>query len=131
MIIDEDNRFLTHREQLVLAIAIIHTKKEKAADRLFSRYRSMMQSQNRKSIKKISACIIISNILERIKAKARLRIHNDNKLMLKILLEKNRIEFPRILVENALKIFETAFEIPLDYSIHYNSITQNMIQRAL
>jgi len=131
MIIDEDNRFLTHREQLVLAIAIIHTKKEEAADRLFSRYRSMMQSQNRKSIKKISACIIISNILERIKAKARLRIHNDNKLMLKILLEKNRIEFPRILVENALKIFETAFEIPLDYSIHYNSSTPNMMQRAL
>jgi exopolyphosphatase / guanosine-5'-triphosphate,3'-diphosphate pyrophosphatase len=131
MIIDEDNRFLTHREQLVLAIAIIHTKKEKVADRLFSRYRSMMQSQNRKSIKKISVCIIISNILERIKAKAKLRIHNDNKLVLKISLEKNRTEFPRILVENALKNFGTAFEIPLDYSIHYNSSTSNMIQRAL
>jgi exopolyphosphatase / guanosine-5'-triphosphate,3'-diphosphate pyrophosphatase len=131
MIIDEDNRFLTHREQLVLAIAIIHTKKEKAADRLFSRYRTMMQSQNRKSIKKISACIIISNILERIKAKAKLRRHNDNKLMLKILLEKNRTEFPRILVESALKSFGAAFEIPLDYSIHYNSSTPNMIQRAL
>jgi exopolyphosphatase/guanosine-5'-triphosphate,3'-diphosphate pyrophosphatase len=115
----------------VLAIAIIHTKKEKAADRLFSRYRSMMQSQNRKSIKKISACIIISNILERIKANAKLRIHNHNKLMLKISLEKNRTEFPRLLVENALKNFGTAFETPLDYSIHYDSSTPNMIQRAL
>jgi exopolyphosphatase/guanosine-5'-triphosphate,3'-diphosphate pyrophosphatase len=131
MIIDEDNRFLTHREQLVLAIAIIHTKKEKAADRLFSRYRSMMRSQNRKSIKKISACIIISNILEMIKAKAKLRIHNDNKLMLKIMLVKNRNQFPKMLVENALKNLETAFDIPVDYSIQYNSSAPNMIQTAL
>ena len=51
--------------------------------------------------------------------------------MLKISLEKNRTEFPRLLVENALKNFGTAFETPLDYSIHYDSHTPNMIQRAL
>ena len=42
MIIDEDNPHLSHREQVILAISIIRTKKAKTANWLFTRYSSIM-----------------------------------------------------------------------------------------
>src|SRR5437867_4447965 len=72
MMIDDDSAFLSHREQLILALSIVHTRKEKAADWLFSRYRSILEPQNKRSIEKISTCLVLSEILERAKANARL-----------------------------------------------------------
>jgi exopolyphosphatase / guanosine-5'-triphosphate,3'-diphosphate pyrophosphatase len=116
MIIDEDNPHLSHREQTILAISIIRTKKAKTANCLFSRYRSLMQPQNRKSIEKIAACLLLSEILERTKSKVRFVKCNQNEIVFTFIGINNNA-LPISLIETALKNFKEAFDIPVSYSI--------------
>lgn len=117
LIIDEDNAFLTHREQLILALAIVHTKKAKTVDWLFSRYRSILEPQNMRSIEKISACIVLSTILERSKAATRLWI-SGKKVAIRIL--QGRQPVPAMVVADALKNFERAFNVTVSCQVNSN-----------
>ncbi len=108
ILMDEDSAFLTHREQLILALAIVHTKKEKTVDWLFARYGSILEPQNMRSIEKLSACIVIAEMLERTRATARLYIAG-RKVSMRILQGKQAV--PATLLANALKNFERAFRV--------------------
>lgn len=120
MMIDEDSAFLTHREQLILALAIVHNRKDKIVDFLFSRYRSILEPQNMKSIRKISACLALSEILERSKAAARVSVSGGNgkdkdkgggrSVAIKLLPPAGQF-VPAVLLANALKNFEEAFNV--------------------
>ena len=112
IMIDEDNPFLSHSEQLVLALSIIHARKEKAADWLFSRYKSILESQNKASIGKISACLVLSSILEKAKIEIKLSI-KGNKADIKII-PSSRQFVPATLLAEALKKFERAFGISVN-----------------
>jgi hypothetical protein len=118
MIIDEDNPHLSHREQLILALSIIRTKKAKTANWLFARYNSIMQPQNRRSIEKIAACLSLSEIVERIKSKVRFARCSQKEIVLTFIRAKNNA-FPLTLIESALKNFKEAFDIPLTYSVSH------------
>jgi exopolyphosphatase/guanosine-5'-triphosphate,3'-diphosphate pyrophosphatase len=113
LLMDEDNAFLNHREQLILALAIVHTKKEKTVDWLFSRYGSILEPQNKKSIEKVSACIALSELLERTKSTARLSINGGGKkVAIKILQGgSGRQAIPATLLSSALRNFERAFDV--------------------
>lgn len=115
MMMDEDSAFLSHREQLILALSIVHTRKEKAADWLFSRYRSILEPQNRRSIEKISACLVLSAILERAKANARLSI-KGRKMDIKIMPQPRQF-VPAMLLENAIKNFGQAFDVSVNCTV--------------
>ena len=116
MIIDEDNPHLSHREQMILAISIVRTKKAKTANWLFARYRSIMQPQNRKSIEKIAACLSLSEILERTRSKVRFVKCSQKEIVLTFIPARNNA-LPVILIEGALKNFKEAFDIPITYYI--------------
>jgi exopolyphosphatase/guanosine-5'-triphosphate,3'-diphosphate pyrophosphatase len=116
MIIDEDSSHLSHSEQLVLALSMIYTRKTKTANSLFSRYRSILQPQNRKSIEKIAACISLSEILGRNNSKIKLTAPSGTKILMSIIPGKEN-PLPVILLENTLKNFEIAFGVSIDYSI--------------
>jgi len=117
MIIDEDNAHLSHREQMILAISIVRTKKAKTANWLFARYGSIMQPQNRKSVEKIAACLSLSEILERTKLKVRYVKCSQKEIILTFIQSKYNNALPIILIEGALKNFKEAFDIPVNYSI--------------
>jgi exopolyphosphatase/guanosine-5'-triphosphate,3'-diphosphate pyrophosphatase len=117
MIIDEDNAHLSHREQMILAISIVRTKKAKTTNWLFARYRSIMQPQNRKSVEKIAACLSLSEILERTKLKVRYVKCSQKEIILTFIQSKYNNALPIILIEGALKNFKEAFDIPVNYSI--------------
>ena len=117
MIIDEDNAHLSHREQMILAISIVRTKKAKMTNWLFARYRSIMQPQNRKSVEKIAACLSLSEILERTKLKVRYVKCSQKEIILTFIQSKYNNALPIILIEGALKNFKEAFDIPVNYSI--------------
>jgi hypothetical protein len=119
-LIDEDLAYLTHSEQLILALSIIHTKKPKIANWLFKRYDSILRSQNKRSIEKISACIVILAILERTKCHVNLTFYNEKKIVVAVVLDDN-IKFPEMLFRNALKKFETTFNVVIDFSISIKS----------
>jgi len=122
MMIDEDSAFLTHREQLILALSIVHTRKEKAADWLFSRYRSILEPQNRRSIERISACLVLSAILERAKANAKLSI-KGRKVDIKIMPQPRQF-VPATLLENAVKNFERAFDVSVKCSVEQATLAK-------
>lgn len=109
MMIDEDSAFLSHREQLILALSIVHTRKEKAADWLFSRYRSILEPQNMRSIEKISACLVLSAILEKARANSKLSIRG-RRVDIRITPQPRQF-VPSTLLENAVKNFERAFDV--------------------
>ncbi len=115
IMIDEDSAFLSHREQLILALSIVHTRKAKAADWLFSRYRSILDPQNKRSIEKISACLALSAILERARANVKLSIRGK-KVDVKIM-PQPRQSVPPTLLENAVKNFELAFDVSVNCSV--------------
>jgi exopolyphosphatase/guanosine-5'-triphosphate,3'-diphosphate pyrophosphatase len=115
MIMDEDNAFLSHREQLLLALSIVRTRKEKAADWLFSRYKPMLEPQNKKSIEKISACIILSSLLEKTKADVAMSI-TGKKIVMKITPLPSQF-IPFLLYNNAINNFQRAFDVSIKYSI--------------
>ncbi|MBV9178917.1 MAG: hypothetical protein JO297_17960 [Nitrososphaeraceae archaeon] len=122
MIMDEDISYLSHSEQLVLALSIIHTKKPKSANRLFKRYETILQSQNRRSIEKISACIVILGILERYKCNIQVTFCDEKKkIVIAIIADKDNLQFPKMLFNNVIKKFESAFDIRVDFSISYKS----------
>ncbi|MCI0558819.1 MAG: Ppx/GppA family phosphatase, partial [Nitrososphaera sp.] len=116
LMIDEDSAFLSHREQLILALSIIHTRKEKAANWLFSRYRSILEPQNKKSIEKIAACLALSAILEKgginVKFSAK-----GSKVEMKLTPSSIRLFIPLTLLSEALKKFEQAFEVSVACSV--------------
>jgi len=116
LMIDEDNSFLSHREQLILALSIIHARKAKTADLLITRYRSILEPQNRKSIQKISACLEMSAILERGRINVRLAIHGD-KIDMRLAPVSTRQFVPSTLLAEAVKKFEDAFDVSVNCSV--------------
>jgi exopolyphosphatase / guanosine-5'-triphosphate,3'-diphosphate pyrophosphatase len=122
MMIDEDSAFLSHREQLILALSIVHTRKEKAADWLFSRYRSILEPQNRRSIEKISACLALSAILERAKANVKLSI-KGKKVDIKIMPQPRQF-VPTTMLENAIKNFERAFDVSVNCTVEQAALAK-------
>ncbi len=122
IMIDEDSAFLSHREQLILALSIVHTRKAKAADWLFSRYRSILEPQNKKSIEKISACLALSAILERSRANAKLSIRGK-KADIKIMPQPRQF-VPATLLENAVRNFEQAFDVSVNCTVEQTAMAK-------
>ncbi|MGC2681966.1 MAG: Ppx/GppA phosphatase family protein [Candidatus Nitrosopolaris sp.] len=120
VILDEDKPGLSHEEQLVLALSIIYVKKSKTAAWLFTKYRSIMQPQDKKSIQKIAALLSISEILEKVKMKVRFIKGRQREILLTLMPSKNIL--PIKLIENALKILQEAFGIIVSYSILSSSM---------
>jgi exopolyphosphatase/guanosine-5'-triphosphate,3'-diphosphate pyrophosphatase len=121
MLIDEDNAYLSHREQIVMALSIIRTRKIKTADWLFARYGPILKPQNRKSIQKLASCIVLSDIFEKVKAKVKFDA-SGKKFEMKI---TSKSAIPKRLLENAIKDFETAFDISVAYSLSNDSRKTN------
>jgi exopolyphosphatase/guanosine-5'-triphosphate,3'-diphosphate pyrophosphatase len=122
IMIDEDSAFLSHREQLILALSIVHTRKAKAADWLFYRYKSILDPQNKRSIEKISACLALSAILERARANVKLSIRGK-KVDVKIMPQPRQF-VPATLLENAVKNFERAFAVSVNCSVEQAALAK-------
>lgn len=113
LMIDEDSSFLSHREQLVMTLSIIHARKEKAANWLASRYRSILEPQNRRSIEKVSACLSMSAILERGKLNVKLGIRGS-KIDMRLVPTSMKQAVPPTVLSAAVKKFEDAFGVSVN-----------------
>lgn len=125
MIIDDDNKYLTHGEQLVLALSIVYTRKVKTANWLFERYKSILQPQNKQSIEKVAACITLISILQRNRCKVSVQNLSKKKFALDINTETSTQHFPHILLDDAIKKTENAFDISTDYSLSFEKVVSN------
>ena len=125
MIIDDDNKYLTHGEQLVLALSIVYTRKVKTANWLFERYKSILQPQNKQSIEKVAACITLISILQRNRCKVSVQNLSKKKFALDINTGTSKQHFPHILLDGAIKKTENAFDISTDYSLSFEKVVSN------
>ena len=125
MIIDDDNKYLTHGEQLVLALSIVYTRKVKTANWLFERYKSILQPQNKQSIEKVAACITLISILQRNRCKVSVQNLSKKKFALDINAGTSKQHFPHILLDGAIKKTENAFDISTDYSLSFEKVVSN------
>jgi len=114
-IIDEDKAGLNHREQLVLALSIVHSKKSKVASWLFRKYSSIVLPQDKKSIQKIAALLSLADILERAKIRIKFINCTQREFLLTLMPSKNII--PTRLIENHLNKLQDAFELTISHTI--------------
>ncbi len=112
IIIDEDVRHLSHREQLILALSIVRTKKAKSASALFTKFNLILQPQNRRSIEKISGCLSLSLILERCKTKVRFTKFNRKEIIMTFITENNN-GLPLTLLEEVVNSLQKALDISI------------------
>lgn len=106
MVMDEDS-VLTHREQLILALSLVHMRKEKAAEWQFARYKEILEPQNMKSVKKVSALLGLSAILEKSKTAMRVSIEGRH-VSMKLTPAR---QLPAVLLASVLGNFEKAFDV--------------------
>jgi len=121
IILDEDLPYLSHREQIVLALAVIHAQKEKTAEWLFERYSAILRVQNKCSIEKISALCTTARILEYAKATVQVSILKHKASI--TIISGNKL--PIMLLEDAFKKCEKAFDISINYQFASSRIPLN------
>lgn len=120
---DEDTS-LSHVNQLIMGLSLVHTRHVKTSDWLFSRYKPILASQDKSTIKKISSLIVLLRILEQIKSKIELKRYADGILELHVAQTK---ALPKLLLRNALAKFENAFDTHVICMLRDNQNMQNSV----
>jgi len=106
---------------LVLCLSIIYSKKPKASNRLFAKYKSILHTpQNKRSIEKISSCLNFIAAIEKSHATIQYVTYDGN--IFQIDLRSNDLsKFPSYLVEEARKSLILSLGIKVDYNISLES----------
>ena len=112
IILDEDFPYLTHREQLVLALSIIQSKKAKTSDWLYSKYRSILKPQNQKSIQKIGILLKLNDLIVKSRSRIKLRESKNNGIIIDV--SSSIRSYPVILFQNIIQRVSEVFGIAID-----------------
>jgi hypothetical protein len=115
---DSDSK-LSHHDQLISVLSIIYSKKKKKLDKIFDKFDSILDQSDKKSIRKISSILLLSELLAKSDAKIKLRRINDDMIKMKIHPIKNK--FPEMLFEDLLGKVSDAFNVDISYSIMHDS----------
>jgi len=116
--LDSDSK-LNHHDQLISVLSIIYSKKKKRLDKIFDKFDSILEQSDKKSIRKISTILLLSELLAKADAKVKLKRINDDLIKMRIYPTKNK--FPDMLFEDLLDKVSDAFNLDISYSIVYNS----------
>ncbi|HZA42298.1 MAG TPA: hypothetical protein VE504_00850 [Nitrososphaeraceae archaeon] len=120
-LIDEEYKNLSHGELLVLCLSIIYSKKPKAANRLFAKYKSILHSpQNKRSIEKISSCLNFIITIDKGGATIN-QIAYDGKIFYTDIRCNDLSKFPRYLFEEAKRSLALSLGVPVEYSLRLES----------
>jgi exopolyphosphatase / guanosine-5'-triphosphate,3'-diphosphate pyrophosphatase len=114
-ILDEDYPHLTHKEQLILALSILYSKKIRTAEELFYKYSHLLKTQNLKSVQKIAILLNLARIMIKTKSQIRMRLTVNQNMIFTILpTEKS---FPNNLLKQIIDKASKIFDIPVQYHI--------------
>jgi exopolyphosphatase/guanosine-5'-triphosphate,3'-diphosphate pyrophosphatase len=110
---------LSHHDQLISVLSIIHTKKKKRLDKIFERFDSILQQSDKRSIRKISVLLLLSEILNKADAKIKTKLVDDDLIKMKIHSSKNK--FPSVLFDEVCNKLSDVLNVDISYSVIYNS----------
>jgi exopolyphosphatase / guanosine-5'-triphosphate,3'-diphosphate pyrophosphatase len=114
-IMDEDYPHLTYREQVILALSIVYSKKIRAAEELFYKYSNLLKPQNLKSIQKIAILLNLAGIIIKTGSQIRIRL-TENQNMIFTIIPTQKL-FPIFLLKQLIEKASTVFDIPIQYDI--------------
>jgi exopolyphosphatase / guanosine-5'-triphosphate,3'-diphosphate pyrophosphatase len=103
-IISQDS-FLDHRDQLIMAIALVKAKAPKMANWFYDRYTSILKDEGRESIETLAALIQFAELVELTRSKARVKVEGD---AIRLEVRSPLEDFPEELLNRAAKDLEDA-----------------------
>ena len=114
----DDDSMLSHREQLIIALTLIYSKKKKKAESLISKFEGILHTIDKRTIKKISSVVSLCDIFH--KTGARVESKSDGSLLsLYIYASKNT--FPEVLLQRACSKMQYALGIKIESEIYYKT----------
>ena len=119
----DDDSILSHREQLIVALSIIYSKKKKKAESLINRFERVLENTDRKTIKKISAVVSLCDIFHKTGTLLKPKSLNSNSLHLDVYASKNH--FPEVLLVQACAKMENVLGIKVTLMINYETSKQS------
>ena len=114
-VLDEDYPRLTYREQMILALSIIYSKKMRIGEELFYKYSNLLKTQNLKSIQKIAILINLARIIIKTRSQIRTRL-TDNQSMTFTIIPTQK-SFPATFLKQVIEKTSKIFDIPVQYHI--------------
>lgn len=129
-VLDEDFPRITYREQVILALSIIYSKKIRIGEDLFNKYSNLLKPQNLKSIQKIAVLLNLARIIIKTRSQIRIRV-TDNQSMIFTIIPTQR-SFPNTLLKQVIEKTSKVFDIPVQYHIpdrinRFKDSTRNII----
>ncbi|MCG3780466.1 MAG: hypothetical protein JW390_70050 [Nitrosopumilus sp.] len=114
----DDDSSLSHREQLIVALSLIYSKKKKKSESLILKYKMLLEKNDKKIIRKISSILSLCYIFLKTQAIVTSSYENFN-LILKIYPKNNA--FPEVLFKQACEKLETTLDIHVQSDVYYQS----------
>jgi len=114
-IVDEDYPSLTYREQVILALSIIHSKKIRAAQELFYKNNHLLRPQNLKSIQKIAILLNLARLIIKTGSEIRVRLRENQNVIFTIIPTQKL--FPSVLLKQIIEKASDIFDIPIQCDI--------------
>lgn len=114
-VLDEDYPRLTYREQIILALSIIYSKKIRIGEGLFYKYNNLLKPQNLKSIQKIAVLLNLARIIIKTRSQIRIRLTDNQSMNFTII--PTQKSFPTILLKQVIEKTSKIFDIPVQYNI--------------
>lgn len=119
----DDDSILSHREQLIVALSIIYSKKKKKAESLITRFEQVLKPTDKKTIKKISTVVSLCDIFHKTGTLLKPKSNNPNSLHLDVYVSKNH--FPEVLLNQAVVKMENILGIKVKLVINYQTSKQS------
>lgn len=112
----DDDSVLSHREQLIVALSLVYTKKKRKAELLLSKFEKILMQTDRKIIKKISAIISLCDIFHKTKTLVESKSDGNSLLILSVYTSKNT--FPEVLFQQICTKMSSTLDITIKYNVH-------------
>lgn len=113
----DDDSLLPHREQLIVALSLIYSKKKKKAEALISRFEKILKPADRKAIKKISSVVSLCDIFHKTGTAVRPKSEGASSIVLDVYASKNT--FPEVLLQQVCSKMESVLGITIRPEIYY------------
>ena len=114
-LLDEDYPQLTYREQIILALSIIYSKKIRIGEELFRKYNHLLKPQNLKSLQKIALLLNLARILLKTRSWIKIKQTENKNVIFTII--PNQKSFPGILLKQIMEKANRIFDVPVQYNI--------------
>ena len=119
----DNDSILSHREQLIVALSIIYSKKKKKAESLIARFENILEPVDKKAIKKISAVVSLCDIFHKTGTSLKPKSDGSDSIHLTVHVSKNH--FPEVLLHQACKKLESVLGMQVNLVIYYETSEQS------